>query len=386
MQADALHEAEAGADLAQNLLRDDRLRPFEVQGVEKFQLFIDRHGAELHDRQPADRHRPRNIGQAFAAAVRAGRGRHQLLQLLAHGIGLRFAVTALHIGHDTLERLLQRSSAVPALIMQLKLFALRAVQDHLAGSFRKRMKWRIEIEMIFERQRLKVHPRNGIILDISPSARLNRAVIDGQIGIRDDERGIDLQTEAQARAFGTSAQRIIEGEQPRRKLRHGDAAFVAGIVAGKQRLLPAVRTLDNDKPAAVGQGGLHAVGQSAGNVSAQNEAIHDQFDGVLFILFQRNFLAQIIVDAVDAHAGKAAAAGVLQELGMLTLFAAHDGRQHLKACSLRHGKHLIDDLIHTLTANLPAAFRAVGRSRARPKQTQIVIDFRDRADGGARVF
>ena len=386
LQTDALQEAKTGANLTQNLLRNDRLRPLEVQGVKELQLLIDRHGAELHDGQPADRHRPGNIGQALTAAVRAGRGRHQLLQLLAHGIGLGLAVTALHIGHDTLKRLLQRSPAVAAFIMQLKLFALRAVQNHLAGSFRKRMEGRVEVEMIFERQGFEVHPRDGIVFDVSPPARLDRAVIDGQIGIRDDKRGIDLQAEAQARAFRTGAEGIIEGEQPRRKLRHGNTAFVAGVVAGKQRLLTGVGALDDDKPAAVGQGGFHAVRQSAGNVSPQNEAIHDQFDGMLLVFFQRDLLAQVIVDAVDAHAGKAAAAGVLQKLGMLALFAAHNGRQHLKTRSLGQGKHLIHDLIHALTADLPAAFRAVGRSRARPEQTQIVIDLRDRANSRTRVL
>ena len=69
--------------------------------------------------------------------------------------------------------------------------------------------------MIFECQRLKIHPRDGIVFDISPPARLDRAVIDRQIGIRDDKRGIDLQAEAQARAFRTGAEGIIEGKQPR---------------------------------------------------------------------------------------------------------------------------------------------------------------------------
>ena len=144
--------------------------------------------------------------------------------------------------------------------------------------------------------------------------------------------------------------------------------------------------MDDNKPAAVGQCSLNAVRESAGNVSAQDEAVHHKLDGVLFILFQRDLFAQVIVDAVDTHTGKAAAARVLQELGMLALFAAHDGRQHLKARPLGHGKHLIDDLVHALTTDLSAAFRAVGRSRARPEQTQIVIDLRDCADGRTRVF
>ncbi len=136
----------------------------------------------------------------------------------------------------------------------------------------------------------------------------------------------------------------------------------------------------------MGERRFDGIRQAAGDVPAQHETVHDDLYRVLLVLFQCDLFAQIIEDPVHAHAGKAAAAGVLQQLDVLALLAADDGRKHLKACALRHGQHLVDDLVYGLTADLAAALRAVRRADARPEQTQIVIDLRDGTDGGTRVF
>ena len=73
-QAHALQEAEAGADLAQDLLGDDGLRALEPQIVHECQLAVDWHVAEFRDGQAADGHGAGDIGQAAAMAVRAGGG------------------------------------------------------------------------------------------------------------------------------------------------------------------------------------------------------------------------------------------------------------------------------------------------------------------------
>ena len=66
-------------------------------------------------------------------AVRAGGGGHHLLQLLAHGLGLRLAHAALDVRNDALKRLLQRSAAAAAVVVQRELFAVRAVEDDVHG-------------------------------------------------------------------------------------------------------------------------------------------------------------------------------------------------------------------------------------------------------------
>ena len=269
--------------------------------------------------------------------------------------------------------------------MQRELFAARAVEDDVHGLLREAGDRRVQVEVIFLRQGVEVHPRDGVAADIAPAAGLDAAVVDGEGRVRDDDGGVDLQKEAEAAALRACTHGIVEREHARRKLRHGDAALVAGVVAGEQRLLPGVRLLDDDEPAAVLQRGLDGIRQAARQVAAQHKAVDHQLDGVLFVLLECDLLAQVIEDAVHAHAGEAALPRVCQQLDVLALFAAHDRGQHLKARALRQGQHLVDDLVDGLAADLAAAARAVRRSGARPQQAQVVVNFRHRAHGRAWV-
>ena len=106
---------------------------------------------------------------------------------------------------------------------------------------------------------------------------------------------------------------------------------------------------------------------------------------VLFIFIKLNFLRQLVQAPVDAHTGVAAAPGVLEDLLVLALFAAHDRGENLKFCPFRQAHDLINDLVNRLTADLLAALRAVRRAAARPQKAQIVIDLRDRANGRAGI-
>ena len=239
--------------------------------------------------------------------------------------------------------------------------------------------------MIFLRQRLEVHSGDGIAADVAPAACLNAALIDGKLRIGQDQIRRHGHPEAQTAALRTGAHGIVEGKQPRRKLRHGNAAFVAGIVAGKERLLAAVGAGDEHKTVRVRKRRLHAVGQAARDVAAQHEPVDHQLDAVLFVAVEHDGLAQVVEIPVHAHAGKAAAPRVVKYLAVLALLAAHDRREHQKARALRHGQHLVDDLVDALAADLSAAFRAVRHARARPEQAQMVVDLRHRAHGRARV-
>ena len=107
---------------------------------------------------------------------------------------------------------------------------------------------------------------------------------------------------------------------------------------------------------------------------------------VLQVLLQRDILRQLVEVPVHAGADVAAAAGVLQHLGVFTLAAPHHRRHHLDAGTLRQGHDLVDDLVHRLLADLPAALGAVGHAHPRPQQAEVVIDLRHRAHGGAGVL
>ena len=210
LQADIFQKAEAVADLLQDRLGDHSLRALEPEAVQKVQLPADGETAELRDGQAADCDRPRNIREPLAAAVRAGRGRHIFLQLLAHRVGLCLAEAALKVGQDALEGLLERAAAVAALIAKLQLFPARAEENDLHGLVRQALDRRVQVEAVFLSQSLEIHPRDGVVADVAPAAGLDAAVIDRLFRIGNDQLRVGLEPITQARALRTGAHRIVE--------------------------------------------------------------------------------------------------------------------------------------------------------------------------------
>ena len=122
------------------------------------------------------------------------------------------------------------------------------------------------------------------------------------------------------------------------------------------------------------------------DIRADNEPVHDDLNGVLFVFLQLDLLVQLIEVPVNTRPDITGALGVLQHLGVLALLAPDDRRHDLNPRPLRQRQHLIDDLVDGLLADLLAAVGAVGRTRSCPQQTKIVVDLRHGAHGGPGVF
>ena len=71
---------------------------------------------------------------------------------------------------------------------------------------------------------------------------------------------------------------------------------------------------------------------------------------------------------------------------MLALALAYDGRKQLHPLAFGIGHHLLHHLVDGLLLDLLAADGAVGRTHSGPQQTQIVVDLRHRAHGGAGIL
>ena len=122
------------------------------------------------------------------------------------------------------------------------------------------------------------------------------------------------------------------------------------------------------------------------DVRPDDEPVHDDLDGVLFVLLQLDLLVQLVEVSVHPDTDIAGALGVLKHLGVLALFAPDHRSHHLDPGPLRQRQHLIDDLVNGLLADLLAAAGTVGCTRSGPQQTEIVVDLRHGAHGGAGVF
>ena len=235
-ESDGLQKFEPRPDLAQNLFRNNGHVACQSQVIHEFQLFRDRHRAEIHNAHPTDRHGEAHVRQPLAVTLRAGPLRHAALQLFAHRVRLRLLKPPLHIVHNALKRPLQRPAPVRAFIVDRQVLTLRAVQDHVERFLRQLPDGHGQREMVLLRQRLEIHPRDGIIPQIVPARGLDGSVEDGLVPVRNDEIGVGHELRAKARADRARAVGIVEREHPGRQLRQADPAVLTGVVLRKHRV------------------------------------------------------------------------------------------------------------------------------------------------------
>ena len=95
---------------------------------------------------------------------------------------------------------------------------------------------RCERELIFFRERLKIHPGDRVVLDVIEAAGLNRAVQNRLVPVGDNKVGVCDQLRAETRADRARAVGIVKGKHARRELRKTDAAVLAGVVLGEDRV------------------------------------------------------------------------------------------------------------------------------------------------------
>lgn len=159
----------------QNALADTQLLLGEREGIDKRDLLRHAHARERVDVHAADRHRQRLAPQPAALTRGAGALAHALLQLRAHALALRLLIAAFEVVDDALKRLVEHALAARLVVVQLQLFALRAVEDHVHDLRREFFHRLAQREMIFLRQRVEVHPRDAVAAHIIPPRRADRA-------------------------------------------------------------------------------------------------------------------------------------------------------------------------------------------------------------------
>ena len=384
-QADALQEAQAGADLLEDLRRDEHVLLAEIQLVEKAQGVHHRELRKLGNVESAHRDGQCRRLQALSAAGRAGRFRHALLDISAHGRALGLFIAALQVGDDALELPLDGAVALAFLIVQQQRFALGTVEDGVHSLFAQILDGFIQFEVIALGHRVKIHLGDGVAPDVAPAAGRDGAVHDAEIGIGHDELRIHQHLHPQAGAGGAGAGGIVEREQPRRQLLNGDAAVLAGVVLGKADGLILAHQIHEEQAAGESQRRLRRVGQTARDPLLDHQAVHHDLNVVLFVFFELDLLAQIVQNTIHPGTDIAGLLRVLKDLGMLPLAAADHRREQLDAAALRQIENAVHDLVNALLADLPSALGAVGHAHPRPEQTQVVVDLRHRTDGGAGI-
>jgi hypothetical protein len=118
------------------------------------------------------------------------------------------------------------------------------------------------------------------------------------------------------------------------------------------------------------------------NPRLHQQAVDDNFNGVVFALVEIEVVLKIDQFAVDACAGVAV---LEQRLHLFLEFAfasADDGREHHNAVFRRKGHHPLHDLLGRLAANGASAFGTVRNPDRGEQKAKIVVNFGDRPHGG----
>ena len=257
------------------------------------------------------------------------------------------------------------------------------VQDHILHRFRQFLKGSIQRKAVVLGQSFVVHLRHTEAK--VPAAGFYRILPDGQGAVRHHQIRVHLHKGAQSGAGGASPGGVVKGKQIGFRFGHGNVVLRASVIQAVQPfLLP--HNIHQHHPAGKVGGGFQAVIQTRLNFRLHYNSVHNDFDVVLFILFRKKIFSQIIDGTVNPHPDIAAAPGGIQHLFVGTFSSPHHRRHNLKFGLFRQRQKLIHNLIDGLTADLPAAHRAVGSPHPGIEQPEIVVNFGDGAYGGAGVF
>ncbi len=378
-------EAEPLDDLFEDLLGNLGALAGQVQPFEEGQRIAD--GLLGNGRQVAvlDEDVTRLFPQPATAAAGAGLVGDVFGELFAHRVGLGLPVAALHVVQDPLERVLAHHHIATVVhVTKLHVAAPGAAQDHLLHLGRQILPGRLQIEVVVLGQGFE-H------LEVVEAALVPTA--DGAAGqalarIVDHLVRIEVLLHPEPVTGGAGTSRVVEGEDPRLQLRDRVATLGAGEVGreshGGNPLL-SVHGRHQDDAAGESQRRLERLGEALLQIVTHLEAVHHHLDGVLLLQLQGRGIREITHLPVDAGTDITLGRQVLQQLDVLPLAVAHHGGQQHQFAPLRLGQHLVHHLADGLGGKRDAVGRAARLADPGKQQTQVVVNFGDGADRGARV-
>jgi hypothetical protein len=263
-----------------------------------------------------------------------------------------------------------------------------AVEDEVERLLGEVLGRDVERELRAVRERLELlHHAGAASGDAGP--RLDGALGEGQLVVRDDEFRFGGQLHAEARAAGAGAVRAVEREDARLDLGERDAAVGAGEATGHQHVLVLLRQVDRQEAVAVferlGDERQHLLLVVTGVLLL--DAGHDRLDRVALVAVEPLLLELLhrVEGAVDAELAEARPEDGFELLLVLALLLLHDRREDDERLVLGEAVDAVDDLARRLLGHRLAAVRAVRLADAREQQAEEVVDLGDGPDGRSRI-
>src|SRR6185436_5100275 len=271
-----------------------------------------------------------------------------------------------HLGRGLLQALLDRvdhageahrprSAAVLAGPGDLHALLARAEQDDLALAGRQVLPRLVQRDAELARHGRRDVRRPALVAPSAIAPRFDGAVADRQLGVGDDQVGVDLHAGAETVAVDAHAQRAVERERLWRQLGQPDAAVRAGARFAVGALARLALDGDQDRTAAGLDRGLDRVGEARALAGVDGDPIDHDLDGVLLLLVEGGDVFQALDQPVDAHAHEAGLARVFEHLAELALAVLCLARHQHRLGAGRQGQQLLDDLGRRARRDLAAA-------------------------------
>ena len=212
------------------------------------------------------------------------------------------------------------------------------------------------------------------------------SVVDGEAAVGDDEVAVDERDVAQALAARTGALGGVEREVVGCGVGVRDAAGGAHQAAAVVAYLLGLDVVDHHEAVALLEGVLDAVLQAAVVGLLDDEAVHDDFDGVVAVAVELHAPLHLHQFAVDANVEVALLQDRFEEFFVVSLAVFDERGQEIDLAPEIVVEQEVDDLFlgvldHALAGDVGKGFAGTGI-----EQAEEVVDFRCGAHGGAGVL
>jgi hypothetical protein len=146
-----------------------------------------------------------------------------------------------------------------------------------------------------------------------------------------------------------------------------------------------VHLVGNGAAIGVAQRGFKRLGKALADVVTNLEPVNDHVDAVFVCLGEFGNGIDLVNLAVNPQAGKTLCPQLGNQLKLLALAVGDHRCEDHQPAPLGQGQNMIDHLRYRLRFERLLVFGTVRRADAGEEQTQVVVDFGDRADRRTRI-
>ena len=204
--------------------------------------------------------------------------------------------------------------------------------------------------------------------------------------IGDQAVGIRLPFDAQPLTVRACAVRRIERKRVRLRFGVGDAGGRTHEILAVVHGASVFRVVNHERSFTLFEGGTDTGFQAFFRFFGRRDPVYDQFDVVYLVAIQVHAERQVGQFAVHTHFEKTLLAHGFKQLAVVAFAAVHQGRENQDVVSRILFSQQLQNLVFGIFDHLLAGHVRISFAYACVQQAEEIVDFGNRADGGARVL